>query len=663
MQTKPKFTAYALGELENQEEFKLKLIEAGHSEEEIEAEAQKIRELGAKVREEFKKDESLRLSMNLRESLFHQSTKRMNWIKVFGFTGAAALVTITSVKLFNQDSEVFYKSKTHSEATFTADQIISDAPRAKGQMVPSKSNRTVKKKMIPGSVGGGSMRRAQFESESPSFAADEIAISSPGTPHPSWPVEKPEKLNREAYDKIDANPYVRVSDSPLSTFSVDVDTASYSNMRRFLEGGNLPPKDSIRVEEIVNYFNYKYEMDYSKHPIGIDLALSNSPWTKGRKIVRVGLQTDMPKDLVKAHKNLVFLLDVSGSMNDYKKLPLLKESLKILLKKLGEKDTISIVVYAGASGVVLEPTPASQRLKILTALDNLSAGGSTNAGAGIEAAYKLAKQGFVKNGVNRVILATDGDFNVGTTSQSSLIDLVEEKAKDDIFLTVIGLGMGNYQDSMLEKLSNRGNGNYAYIDSIFEANKLFNNDLEKNLVTVAKDVKVQVEFNPAKVEAYRLIGYENRKLAARDFNDDKKDAGEMGAGHSVTALYEIVPIGQKIDLPKIDKLKYGSQVEATGNSKDLLTVKVRYKKPTETKSHKFEQTLADSDIKFDESNQELRFATAAASLALKLRGDKLVKNLSYRDIESMAKEARGSDLHGYRDDLIHLIQLSKSVDK
>ena len=663
MQLKPEFTAYALGELENQEEFKLKLIDAGYSEEEIEAEAQKIRELGAKVSEEFKKDESLRLSVNLRESLFHKSTKRMNWIKVFGFTGAAALVTITGVKLFNQESPVLYKNKVHSEGIISEDRGIPEGPRAKGQMKPSKAYRTKKKKLVSGSVGGGSARRAQFGNRASSIVADEIAIPSPGSPYPSVPVEKSKKSNREAYDKIDVNPYVSVSESPLSTFSVDVDTASYSNMRRFLEGGNLPPKDSIRVEEIVNYFHYDYKMDYSKHPIGIDLALSQSPWTEGRKIIRIGLQTDLPKDLVKAHKNLVFLLDVSGSMNDYKKLPLLKESLKILLKKLGEKDTISIVVYAGASGVVLEPTPASERLKILKALEGLNAGGSTNGGAGIEVAYKLAKQGFIKNGVNRVILATDGDFNVGATSQSSLIDLVEEKAKDDIFLTVVGLGMGNYQDSMLEKLSNRGNGNYAYIDSIFEANKLFNTDLEKNLVTVAKDVKVQVEFNPTKVEAYRLIGYENRKLAARDFNDDKKDAGEMGAGHSVTALYEIVPKGQKIELPKIDKLKYGTEVEAKGNSEDLLTVKVRFKKPAETKSLKFEKVLTDANIMFDKSDQELRFATAAASLALKLRGDKLVKNLSYRDIESIAKDARGSDIHGYRDDLIHLIQLSKAIDK
>lgn len=685
MQNRPEFTAYALGEHENQEEFKLQLLEEGHSEEEIELEAKKVRDIAAVVKEEFKKDDSIRLSVEQREKLFPKQQKR-NWMKIFGITGAAALVTLTSVSLLEQNKKTgANQSKLPSiDSVFNSSEVVLDEIEGGSERAKVSSNKPVKVssnearrarqgmpkgKSLKKKFGGNrAMMEADFAGASIAgsggmVADDEMFIPAPGTPFPDPQVQPKETSNREAYDKIDVNPYLSVAQNPLSTFSVDVDTASYSNMRRFLEGGNLPPKDSIRVEEIINYFNYDYKMDYSKHPVAVDVAQADSPWTKGRKIVRVGLQTDMPKDLLSANKNLVFLLDVSGSMNNYKKLPLLKESLKILLKKMDKNDTISIVVYAGASGVVLEPTPASERLKILKALDNLSAGGSTNGGAGIEAAYKLAKQGFIKNGVNRVILATDGDFNIGTTSQSELIDLVEEKAKDDIFLTVVGLGMGNYQDSMLEKLSNRGNGNYAYIDSIFEANKLFNVDLEKNLVTVAKDVKVQVEFNPAKVEAYRLIGYENRKLAAQDFNNDKKDAGEMGAGHSVTALYEIVPKGQKIDLPKIDKLKYAKEVKQASDSNDLLTVKIRYKLPTETKSVKFEKSLEDKKIAFEKANQEFRFATAAASFAMKLRGDKLVKGLSYRDIESMAKESRGPDINGFREDMINLIKISKEVDR
>lgn len=671
MNQNPDFTAYALGEL-NEEKTKVLLDELksqGYSEEQIAAEATQIKKAGEGLIEEYKKDASLRLPFAKREELFPKREGIPKWLKYLGYAGGTALVVVGATNLMvpnfkryqvaSPRTEEVVRQKTLTQSK-PVDTRFSDSSNFSFQSVmerkvmPSVSKRKLKKARRLNYADGSAISGATSMNES-------IGIAPPIYPSP---LPRPaEKYNREAYEKIDANTYELVSNQPLSTFSVDVDTASYANMRRFIFGGNLPPKDSIRVEELINYFSYDYGLKFDKHPVGIKVDQSISPWNKDRKLVRVALEADSPKDLTSVNKNLVFLLDVSGSMGSAKKLPLLKESMRLLTRKLKADDTIGIVVYAGASGVVLEPTKASEKLKIFNALNNLNAGGSTNGAAGIEAAYKMAKQAFVKGGVNRVILATDGDFNVGTTSQSSLIDLVEEKAKNDIFLTVIGLGMGNYQDSMLEKISNRGNGNYAYIDSLAEANKLFNVDLEKNLTTVAKDVKVQIEFNPAKVKAYRLIGYENRKLAAKDFNDDKKDAGEMGAGHTVTALYEIVPAGGKIDVPKVDDLKYAKEVKANNDSDELLTVKVRYKKPTEDKSTKFDVVLKDEKKEFKAMDDDFRFATTVASFGMKLRGDSLVDELSYRDLIKMAKASRGKDKHDFREEFIELIELSKQIDK
>jgi Ca-activated chloride channel family protein len=669
MNTDPRFTAYALNEMEEQEArtFLNELKENGLSLEEIEKQAQEIRNMGSAVKNELAKEENIRVSPAIRENIISaakEKKSKLTWI--LGGLSSASVIALTfmvldrgNFKELNTASQVFTDQKADNfvelddEGGSDLSEQLEAAPSlAKSSTVTPKKMRTaIARKRIQGRAGVKGGR---------DYEADQLALSGLVLV-PGEPIANAEQFNREAYDKIDTNQYKLVENNPLSTLSVDVDTASYANMRRFLLRGQLPPKDSLRVEELINYFHYDYDFDHKDHPIAIKVNQTESSWTKGRKIVRVALKADSPSNLTSASKNLVFLMDVSGSMSDPKKLPLLKESMKLLLRKLKKTDTISLVVYAGAAGVVLEPTEVRNKLKILKALENLSAGGSTNGGAGIKAAYKMAKQGFIKNGVNRVILATDGDFNVGTSSQSELIEMIEQKAKQDIFLTVVGLGMGNYQDALLEKISNRGNGNYAYIDSLSEANKLFNIDLEKNLTTVAKDVKVQVEFNPNTVAAYRLIGYENRVMAARDFNDDKKDAGEMGAGHTVTVLYEIIPTGEKLpEIPNVDKLKYAKVAKSKGNTEDLLTVKVRYKNPTEDKSTKFDTVLkSNSTLKAD---RDMNFAIAVASFGMKLRNDTLVKDIRYRDIENLAKNNKGKDPYDFREEFLEMVDLAKDID-
>lgn len=669
----PQFTAYALGEMEaaQAQAYREKLLRGGISEDAIEKEVAEIKDFTQRLSAEYAKDENVRLNSTVRESIMAPLDRRtpgslFSLTNILKFGTPLAVVTLVVWNTGNvfekNENKVSTASRVSEDLADARELTESEVVAQSEPFAPAPQKAKLARKMAPSfAPKGARMNRAEGFAMETAFVGGARMIA-PGQ------IPKQEKFNREAYDKIETNKYTSVAAQPLSTFSVDVDTASYANMRRFIFQGNLPPKNSLRVEEIVNYFHYPVLKDekfnFDKHPVAIHVDQAQSVWNKKRKIVRVALKADTPREMMDAPKNLVFLMDVSGSMNSPKKLPLLKESMKLLMRKLKPTDTISLVVYAGAAGVVLEPTPVSEKLTIIRALDNLNAGGSTNGGAGIKAAYKMAKQGFVKNGVNRVILATDGDFNVGTSSRGALVDMVAEKAKDDIFLTVVGLGMGNYQDATLEELSNKGNGNYAYIDSLSEANKLFNIDLEKNLTTVAKDVKIQVEFNPNLVQAYRLIGYENRMLKAQDFNDDKKDAGEMGAGHTVTALYEIAMKGEDMNLPKVDKLKYAKEAKARSDfGNELLTVKVRYKEPTATKSVKFDIPLKNEKKTFKNMNDNYRFAVTAASFALKLRGDELANDLSYRDLTSMAKKSKGEDQFGFREEMIEMIDLARQIDK
>jgi len=475
---------------------------------------------------------------------------------------------------------------------------------------------------------------------------------------------QPQRLpvDRENYAHLDSNPVRLVAEHPVSTFSIDVDTGSYSNLRRMLKNGQLPPADAVRVEEMINYFSYQYPVPKNKStPFSISTEIAPSPWNTNTHLLHIGIKGyDVPKkDLPPA--NLVFLVDVSGSMQAPNKLELLKSSLKLLTRQLGARDRISLVVYAGASGVVLEPTPANQRAKIINALDRLRAGGSTNGSAGIQLAYAMAEQGFVQNGINRVILATDGDFNVGTVNIEALKNLIEQKRKTGISLTTLGFGMGNYNDHLMEQLADKGNGNYAYIDTLNESNKVLVNELGSTLLTIAKDVKIQIEFNPAVVTEYRLIGYENRTLRREDFKNDKIDAGEIGAGHTVTALYEIT-LAEKPS--RIEPLRYRRHVEMEGpRAGELAHLRLRYKEPDSDTSKLIEIPLHRRSIvvNLNQASDNLRFSASVAAFAELLRGGKQSGKFTYKDIIELSRKSRGNDPFGYRGEFIKLVDLAQSL--
>jgi len=469
--------------------------------------------------------------------------------------------------------------------------------------------------------------------------------------------------NTESYDRITDNPFLRSTDNPLSTFSIDVDTASYSNLRRFLTQGRLPPKDAVRIEELVNYFPYTYAPPTNGDPFAVHVEIAQCPWNLSHRLARVGLKgREIPEDQ-RPPTNLVFLIDVSGSMQPANKLPLLKQAMNLLVEKLTENDHVAIVVYAGNSGVRLPSTPCSEKVSILHTIDSLRAGGSTNGGEGIQLAYSVATENFIKNGVNRVILATDGDFNVGVTNQGDLVRLIEDKAKSGVFLSVLGFGYGNLKDSTMEKLADKGNGNYAYIDNLAEARKVLVDQMGGTLFTIAKDVKIQVEFNPARAAAYRLIGYENRLLAKEDFNDDKKDAGEIGAGHTVTALYEIVPAATAdAKRPAVDPLKYQPSTRpATSDSPELLTLKLRYKAPDGDISKLLTFPVTDPDRRFDKATDDFRFAAAVASFGMLLRDSPHKGNANYDAVLEFAQGALGDDPQNYRHEFLDLVKKAKSL--
>ena len=484
---------------------------------------------------------------------------------------------------------------------------------------------------------------------------------------PGSSIRRPDgRFNTETYDKIVENEFKRVSEHPLSTFSIDVDTASYSNVRRMLtQQGQMPPPGAVRIEELINYFDYAYEPPTDDKPFATHVDAAKCPWNDKHNLVRIGLKGKVIEKEERDPANLVFLLDVSGSMNQPNKLPLLREAMKMLVENLNEKDRVAIAVYAGAAGLVLPSTPCSDKHKILESLNRLKAGGSTNGGAGIKLAYATAAANLKEDGVNRVILCTDGDFNIGVTNNSELVSLIEKKAKEGVFLTVLGFGMGNYKDSRLEKLADKGNGNYGYIDTLGEAKKLLVEGLSGTLVTIAKDVKIQVEFNPHHVKAYRLLGYENRMLKKEDFNDDTKDAGEIGAGHTVTALYELIPADseEEVDKPKVDELKYQKDVEKTdaAQSDELLTVKLRYKKPDGDKSKLLSFPVKNQIVEFDAANADLRFASAVAAFGMLLRDSQYKGTADYDAVLRWAKSSLGEDEFNYREGFLKLIRAAKSL--
>jgi Ca-activated chloride channel family protein len=471
--------------------------------------------------------------------------------------------------------------------------------------------------------------------------------------------------NTEEYDDIQENVFKSVLENPLSTLSVDVDNAAYSNVRRFINNSQMPPKDAVRIEEMINYFSYDYPNPQGKHPFAFVTELSECPWNTGNKLMHIGIQGKKLNYEDYKPSNLVFLLDVSGSMSSQNKLPLLKKALSLLLDELDDNDMISVVAYAGAAGLVLEPTPASKKETIKKALDELQAGGSTAGGEGIKLAYKTAKEAFIKGGNNRVILATDGDFNVGISSTGALTDYIETQRKDDIYLTILGFGMGNYKDGRMEQISNAGNGNYFYIDNIREAEKVFVKEMRANMFTIAKDVKIQIEFNPAKVKAYRLIGYENRLLAKEDFKDDTKDAGELGAGHTVTALYEIIPADSKEEVRTTEPLKYQQtgKLKDAAHTNELMTLKFRYKPIDSDKSIPIEHTVEDGNLKLNKTSDNFRFSAAVALFGMILRESEFVKTGDLDMVTELAKGAKGKDPNGYRGEFIRMAETVKLLNK
>ncbi len=471
----------------------------------------------------------------------------------------------------------------------------------------------------------------------------------------------------QAYVSRNENAFLTAQNHPLSTFSIDVDTASYANVRRFLTAGQLPPRDAVRIEELVNYFHYNYPQPHGDSPFAANIEIAGCPWNAEHRLVRIGLKGREIAQDKRPPSNFVFLIDVSGSMQPAERLPLIKQALRQLVKKMTANDRVAIVIYAGAAGVKLPSTSCAQKETILQAIDELGAGGSTAGAAGIQAAYDVAQENFIKGGVNRVLLCTDGDFNVGISDQNQLVKMIQDKAKSGVALTTLGVGTDNYKDALMQKLADKGNGNYAYLDTLEEAQKVLIDQMSGTLVTIAKDVKIQVEFNPAQVAAYRLIGYEKRMLRKEDFNNDKKDAGEIGAGHTVTALYEVVPAGAEIRSGEVDDLKYQhpadekSERYASDTSKELLTLKLRYKQPNGDKSRLLQFPVTDNGKRFEQASTDFKFAAAVAEFGMLLHGSEFAGNANFESVLEIAQAAKGSDAEGYRSEFLTLVKTAQRL--
>ncbi len=570
--------------------------------------------------------------------------------------GAFSIVGVTPGTYALVCTKAGYKRATARGLKMSAGGSIVHVCRMKRVQKPKEKESLADRKPAPAPMRD---ERARVSRKRAAYAVGgAIGMGSYGRTRPL-----PENYNREGYDHRAENDFVVTSDQPRSTFSIDVDTASYSNIRRFIEKqGTLPPKDAVKIEEMINYFSYDYPEPKGDVPFSVDTELSRAPWNDAHRLVRIGVQGKRLPVAKLPASNLVFLLDVSGSMGSPDKLPLLKSALGLLVDNMRERDRVAIVVYAGAAGLVLPSTSGEHKDRILAALEELRAGGSTAGAQGIELAYRVARQNFIRGGNNRVILATDGDFNVGVSSDGELTRLIEKKRKQGVFLTVLGFGTGNYQDAKMEKLADNGNGNHAYIDSLQEARKVLVTEMGGTLFTIAKDVKLQIEFNPSKVKAYRLIGYENRMLKTRDFNDDKKDAGELGAGHSVTALYEIIPAGSNEAVAGVDELKYQKvQKTAAASSGELMTVKLRYKKPDGDKSRLIEHPVADHAKALSKTSNDFRFATAVAELGLILSDSKHKGAASYEALIRRARGAIGQDDGGYRHAFLKLARKAQAL--
>lgn len=578
-----------------------------------------------------------------------------------------------------RDSSTSVYQQQSLEAEVREEQVLSHNKKARVQRSMDakmmSADHSSKMEMASGAVAGNTALSRSYH------AATQSSMPAPGFVPPHLPESQPffdqgylpdNDVQNEKYADIEINRVKSVAQEPVSTFSIDVDTGSYSNIRRILIQGVIPPKNAVRVEEMVNYFDYDYpQPDLAKAPFSVNTELAQAPWSDDHLLLRVGLQGFEPAQSERPSANLVFLLDVSGSMSSANKLPLLKKSLLMLTNQLTENDKVSIVVYAGASGVVLEPTAGNEKFKIEQALQELQAGGSTNGQQGIQLAYRLAEESFVEDGINRVLLATDGDFNVGLSDTEALKELIERKRQKGISLTTLGFGAGNYNDHLMEQLADVGNGHYAYIDTLHEARKVLVEELNATLMTIAKDVKIQLEFNPQWVAEYRLIGYENRMLAREDFNNDQVDSGEIGAGHKVTALYELALVdsaGQRLPALRYQQEnppKASERLSQAASNSELGFLKLRYKAPNADKSQLMETpiVLSKDVTPFADASQDFRFAAVVAGFGQKLRQDKYLNGFDYQDMVDAAQKAKGHDPFGYRNEFIQLLRLADSLSQ
>jgi len=668
----PRLTAYALGELEGEERAEIEaLLEENEEAREL---VEATRALASSLEAQLAAESAPGLSAEQRRAIEERAARGrgrrtarlLSWRSVAAVALAASVLGIAGLWATRPEVGVFGRRAAQAPAGSAWKPQLS-VP-ANGRYVRrldfgfGADSEAAQITMLErsGYTGAEGTVSAPPEADGPARRFDrdgdevELLLRSLGY------VDSAERSTEE-YERIVENPFFPPRFEPLSTFSIDVDSASYANVRRFLKSGTRPPPDAVRIEELVNYFPYAYAgPGDAEAPFAVHVEVTQAPWQPAHRLVRIGLASRAIDARERRPANLVFLLDVSGSMNDAAKLPLLKRALEMLVLELGERDRVAIAVYAGSSGLVLPSTPASYKVTILESLERLGAGGSTNGGEGIQLAYRVARKSFLEGGINRVILATDGDFNVGVTSDGALERLIEEEAQSGVFLTVLGFGTGNLKDAKMEKLSNRGNGNYAYIDSLLEARKVLVEELGATLETIAKDVKIQVEFNPLEVAGYRLIGYENRILQHQDFDDDTKDAGEIGAGHTVTALYEVVPAGRGLAVPGEPELRYQGEREASAAAfaGELLTVNLRYKEPTGTESRLLALPVRDDGKAFHDASEDTRFAASVAAFGMLLRGSAHCGAATFADVRTWALESRGDDEGGYRAEFLELVELA-----
>jgi len=690
-----KVTAYALGQLEDGE--RAELEKAIASSDDAQRDVEEIRAAAAAVREAFRSVPRHELRPEQRQAIeaaaarVHAAPRRHSrLLRVAAYTAAAAAVVVAAVGVslpsllrarvsVARRVEPALPPATANEHTRLARQLpgrpaatsMATTPPPHAQAVSrlnglaylARRTDAGVKGGVPGGIEGGvaggvvgglleerAMIVGSLDNEAKKDEFDHLRASSA-------------PFNTDAYDYVPENPFVRVAQDPRSTFSVDVDTASYSIVRRYLTGGQRPPRDAVRIEELLNYFAYDYAPPDDGRPFAVHMDAAACPWKPGHRLVRIGIKGREIDREQRPPSNLVFLLDVSGSMAQPDKLPLVQSAMRLLVEELRPSDRVAIAVYAGSEGLALPSTPATDKSAILSAIESLSPGGTTHGSAGIRLAYETAVDNFIPGGVNRVILATDGDFNVGVTNQGDLVRLIEEKAKTGVFLTTLGFGMGNLKDSTLEKLADHGNGNYAYIDGLTEARKVLVEQIGGTLVTIAKDVKLQIEFNPREVQAFRLIGYENRVLAHQDFNDDKKDAGEIGAGHTVTALYEVVPPGVPLSVPGVDPLKYqpAGRPGAGSGTGELLTVKLRYKEPDGARSALMEVPLTDGGQAFQDASPDFRFAAAVAAFGMVLRDSPHKGDATLAKAREWARSGLGEDRSGLRPEFLELVDRARAI--